>query len=78
MWLATTPVVDRNRSFEMTEIIVKKTPAVADEIGVSYVRLYNLLRYRKIDPPARDTSGDFVWSPKDVDAAQKAIQTSEK
>jgi hypothetical protein len=69
--------VDRTRSYEMTEtIVVKKTPAVADEIGVSYVVLYNLLRYRKIQPPVRDTSGDFVWSPSDIDAAKRAIENN--
>jgi hypothetical protein len=54
-------------------IIPKKSSAVADELGVPYFTLYNLLRYRKIPLPERDSSGDFVWSPSNIDAAKKAI-----
>ena len=39
-----------------------KTPAVADLLGVTYHRIIGLLRYRKIPFPARDTSGEFIWT----------------
>lgn len=55
-------------------IIPKKSSAVADELGVTYVTLYNLMRYQKLKPPQRDTSGDFVWLPADVEAARLAVE----
>jgi hypothetical protein len=50
-----------------------KTPAAADKLGVSYHRLIGLLRFRKIEPPARDSSGDFVWSDADLERVRKAL-----
>lgn len=51
-----------------------KTPAAADLLGVSYARLVGLLRARKIRPPAKDSSGDYLWAPPDLDAARDALQ----
>jgi hypothetical protein len=51
-----------------------KSPVAAQRLGVSYHRLVSLLRYRKIDLPAKDSSGDFVWSEKDLQAAREALE----
>jgi hypothetical protein len=51
-----------------------KTPALARELGVPYWRLINLLRFDKIVPPARDSSGDFLWSDADIMRARQALE----
>ena len=51
-----------------------KSRTVAAQLGVTYWTLFNLLRNRQIDPPAKDDSGDFIWMPDDVERARRAIQ----
>jgi hypothetical protein len=51
----------------------RKTPVAAVELGVSYHRLINLVRFRKIPAPARDSSGDFLWSDVDLAHARQAL-----
>lgn len=51
-----------------------KTTTVADQLGVPYYRLFDLLRSRQIAPPAKDSSGDYVWTEADVERARAAIQ----
>jgi hypothetical protein len=51
----------------------QKTPAVADQLGISYTRLINLLRTRRLIPPQKDTSGDYVWSLEDVERARQVL-----
>ncbi|MBL8798764.1 MAG: hypothetical protein JNM56_33030 [Planctomycetia bacterium] len=50
-----------------------KTPVAAERLGVSYWRLMGLLRSRKITPPNRDSSGDFIWLEADLDRARQAM-----
>jgi hypothetical protein len=51
----------------------RKTTAAAQELGVPYWRLVGLMRYGKITPPGRDTSGDFVWTDADMARARAAL-----
>jgi hypothetical protein len=51
-----------------------KTPQAAKVLGVSYWRLVSLLRCEKIEPPAKDSSGDFIWLEKDLAAARQALE----
>ena len=51
-----------------------KTPAAARLLNVPYWRLINLLRTDKIAAPAKDSSGDYVWSEADLAAAREALQ----
>lgn len=51
----------------------RKTPVAARELGISYSQLIGLLRYCKIDPPGRDTSGDYVWTDGDLERARQAL-----
>ena len=53
----------------------RKTPVAADELGVNYYRLIGLLRGRKIPPPSRDSSGDYLWTDADLDRARQALAT---
>lgn len=50
-----------------------KTSAVAQQIGVTYFQLYQLLRMKRIPEPQRDGSGDFVWFPEDIEAARNVL-----
>jgi hypothetical protein len=52
-----------------------KTPVAAKEPGVSYHQLIGLLRYGKITAPARDSSGDYLWTDTDLDRARQALDT---
>jgi hypothetical protein len=51
-----------------------KTPAAARELGTTYHRLIGLLRFGKITPPGRDSSGDYVWSQRDLERARRALE----
>jgi hypothetical protein len=55
-----------------------KTPQAARELGVSYWKLCALLRSDKIPFPAKDTSGDYVWSAADLERARAAMQVDRR
>ena len=50
-----------------------KSPAAAQALGISYWSLINLLRSRKLAPPRKDSSGDYLWTKRDLAAARKAL-----
>jgi hypothetical protein len=50
-----------------------KTAAAVRELRTSYFKLYGLLRYNKIPPPAKDSSGDYLWTLRDLERARKAL-----
>jgi len=45
----------------------------ARELGKTYHQLIGLIRFNKIDPPARDSSGDYVWTDADMERARRAL-----
>jgi hypothetical protein len=50
-----------------------KTPLAAQQLAVSYCRLFNLIRYGKVPPPRKDSSGDYVWTNADLSRARAAL-----
>jgi hypothetical protein len=56
-----------------TTIPYLKTPAVARLLGVPSWRLSSLIRWGRIEAPAKDSSGDYVWLPEDVARARQAL-----
>jgi DNA-binding transcriptional MerR regulator len=50
-----------------------KTPVAARQLGITYHRLMGLIRFGKINPPARDSSGDYLWSDTDLERARLAL-----
>ncbi len=50
-----------------------KTPVVAEQLGIGYHHLFGLIRSRHLAPPAKDSSGDYVWTPADVDRARAVL-----
>ena len=56
----------------------RKTPAAAKELGISYPTLIGLLRYGKLDPPSKDTSGDYIWTDADLTRARNALAKQRK
>ena len=57
---------------------VRKSPLAARELGISYSRLYWLLRAEKLPKPQKDSSGDFVWTDEDVAAARCVISKGQR
>jgi len=54
-----------------THVIPLKSPAAARALGVTYHVLRGLLRFDKLDPlPQRDSSGDYLWFPEDMERAR--------
>jgi hypothetical protein len=51
----------------------RKTPIVAELLGVGYYRLISLMRSKHLAPPAKDTSGDYVWTDSDIERARRAL-----
>ena len=50
-----------------------KTTQVCQLLDVPYHRLVNMIRYMLISPPAKDYSGDYLWSECDVAAARAVL-----
>jgi hypothetical protein len=44
----------------------------ARELGWSITRLRSLIANGKIEPPEKDSSGDYVWSDDDLERARQA------
>ena len=51
-----------------------KTPVAAHKLGVTYHQLTGLLRFGKIEPPRRDSSGDYLWTVADLGRARLALK----
>jgi DNA-binding transcriptional MerR regulator len=56
----------------------RKSPVAARELGVTYHRLMGLLRFNKILPPARDSSGDYLWGDADLERARQALRAAQQ
>jgi hypothetical protein len=50
-----------------------KTSEVVTLLKVPYYRIDYLLRAGRVSRPARDGSGDFVWSEQDVDRLRREL-----
>jgi hypothetical protein len=55
-----------------------KTPVAAQQLKVTYNQLINLIRYRRIPPPRKDSSGDYLWSEEDLAIAVQAMANREQ
>jgi hypothetical protein len=51
----------------------RKTPVAARELGITYTKLIGLIRYGRLEPPGRDTSGDYVWTDADLERARQLL-----
>jgi hypothetical protein len=56
----------------------KKTKDVARELGISVLKLRAMLQNEKLEPPPKDSSGDYVWTDADVERARVAAQTDRR
>jgi hypothetical protein len=50
----------------------------ARELGIPYHRLIGLMRYGKIEPPERDSSGDYLWTDEDLARARHALTSNHR
>jgi hypothetical protein len=55
-----------------------KTRDVCRLLGVRYFTLYILIRQEKMAAPERDSAGDFIWGPRDISRARKALELKGK
>jgi hypothetical protein len=55
-----------------------KTPVAVLELGTTYHKLIGLIRFGKIDPPGRDSSGDYLWTDADLARARKALDAARR
>jgi hypothetical protein len=55
-----------------------KTAGVARLLGESYTRIFWLIRTDKIEPPHKDSSGDYVWLPEDIDRVRAALKARDE
>jgi len=53
--------------------MLRKTRSAARELGVTYAKLWGVLRSGKMPPPAKDESGDYVWADSDLKRAREAL-----
>lgn len=56
----------------------RKSPLAAKELGISFYRLHGLLRARRITPPQKDSSGDYLWTDEDLERARKALAENDR
>jgi hypothetical protein len=54
-------------------LLYLKSPAAARELGITYSTLSNLIRHGHIAPPPKDSSGDFVWLPEDLERVRAVL-----
>jgi hypothetical protein len=54
--------------------MVRRTRRAAEELGITEGNLHYLIRSRKLRPPERDSSGDFIWRDSDLEAARQALR----
>jgi hypothetical protein len=52
---------------------VRKSTVAIKELGITYARLVSLLRARKVAPPQKDTSGDYLWTDADLESVRQAM-----
>ena len=52
----------------------RELPVAKRKAGIRQSQVYSMIRNRKIQPPERDGSGDFIWSDADVVRIETALR----
>jgi hypothetical protein len=55
-----------------------KTIEAVKYLGTTYHKLTGLIRFSKIPLPAKDCSGDYIWSPDDLERARHALANARR
>lgn len=50
-----------------------KSGAVAELLGIPYYTLFELMRAKRLQPPQKDSGGQFVWTEADLERARLAV-----
>jgi hypothetical protein len=53
--------------------VYQKSTQLCDTLGIPYWRLVYLLQARRVPKPNRDSSGDYLWSPAEIEAVRRAL-----
>lgn len=56
----------------------KKTREVLEMLGMPYTKLWSLIRCGHLAPPGKDASGDYAWTPADIQRARAAFDARRK
>jgi hypothetical protein len=59
-------------------MLPRKTPRAAREAGITLTNLYSLLRSGKLAPPAKDSSGHFVWLDADLERLLRVLDAERR
>jgi hypothetical protein len=59
-------------------MVIRKTTIAARELGVSYHKLFSLIRCGHIPPPEKDSSGDYLWSDADLDGVRQYLEARDR
>jgi hypothetical protein len=55
-----------------------RTGEAVRRLGCAYWQLIGALRGGKLQPPAKDSAGQFVWTEEDLERARKALATDRR
>jgi hypothetical protein len=50
------------------------TREAARTLGISYAKLWSLIRTDRLSAPPKNSSGDYLWQPADLERARVALQ----
>jgi len=56
----------------------RKTRSAAAAIGATVAQIMAAIYAGKLTPPAKDESGDYVWSDEDLERARQALATDRR
>jgi hypothetical protein len=57
---------------------LRKTTIAAREIGVTYDTLFSMIRRGHIQPPEKDSSGNYWWTDADLEAVRQHMETRDR
>jgi hypothetical protein len=70
--------VRRIDTVEGIEMNKRKTTVACRELGVTYDTLFSMIRRGHIQPPEKDSSGNYWWSDADLEAVRQCLTTRDR
>jgi hypothetical protein len=55
-----------------------KTREAVKVLGTTYWTIISLIRSNRVPAPEKDISGDYIWTPKDLQLARNALENRKK
>jgi hypothetical protein len=70
----TTPPLAAGDATALPFPLPRTTQEAAGIVGTSYHNLFAMIRCRKIPRPAKNSSGDYLWTSEDIERARQAMR----